>query len=509
MKPVHEMLSYAAANSPQHIAIKHKNNTITYSQLDLMSERLSLYLRQKGIKKNEPIGIYINKSIDAVVAILAILKSGACYVPLDCSAPSLRINFIIQDAKISTVLTRKEEYDRARDIFSGHSVQLFSVNQIRSKELTPCDSRDSLNEKDLAAILYTSGSTGSPKGAMISHGNLSHFVRWAVSYFSLNFNDRLLGHAPFMFDISFFDIFACLGSGATLILADQSIASNGKLLYQLSNEECITIWQSVPSALTLLNHSNKDTYPTPLSNVRAVLFSGERMPDETLRYVLKTFVNAKFYNVYGCTETNNTFVFEVNRNKISEDSPLPIGRPLPNVYYRIIDDKGHEVDDGVSGHLLVSTPTMMAGYTDDEISKKVFAFKQFGTDIKRKYYYTNDQVVKRKDNNLIFLGRRDSIVKSNGYRVNLMEIELAIQDLPDIEEVAVYAVPCSLIGNRIVAKIRPSKQNSVDSLKLKLACSRILPKYSIPHEFHISSEPLPKNINGKIDKNLLAHHSMS
>lgn len=500
MNFVHVLLEQSAAKSPDAIALLHNGCAMTYSELNDRSERVALWLQAESFTPSEPVGIYIGKSIEAVVAIFATLKAGTCYVPIDCNAPLARMEYIVQDCGIRKVITDGTQVLRIEELAAKYGIRLYDCEMECVPVLKAQLDGPPVKETSLAALLYTSGSTGNPKGAMITHGNLKSFLEWAVSRFELQSVDRLLSHAPLQFDISFFDLFAAVAVGASLVLADTSTAANGKKLFNLARDEGITIWQSVPSALTLLKLSNEGRSSAVLSKVRAVLFSGECMPEETLRFIDIMFPNAKLYNIYGCTETNNTFIYEVPRNAAKDHITLPIGAALPYVQYRIVDDAGNDVPDGQCGHLIVATPTMMRGYTDRELTSSVIEEYPGGSGKTLRYYQTQDSVVRRDDGNLYFLGRRDSVIKSNGFRVNLLEVEQHIQKLPCIEETAVFAVPCEVIGNRIIARVRPLRERKVNSLNLKVQCAAVLPKYAIPHVFHISTEPLPKNSNGKVDK---------
>lgn len=504
MEFVHQNLEHSARKSPMAIALRHNGSSMTYAQLNERSERLAQRLREQGIKQSEPVGVYLGKSIEAVIAIFAALKAGACYVPIDCNGPLARMEYIIQDCGIRKILTDHIQCLRIEEMAKRHDISLYDCAMTHATDQKEQADHVPVSETSLAALLYTSGSTGKPKGAMITHGNLRSFLEWAVSYFDLHSNDRLLSHAPLQFDISFFDLFATVAVGASVVLADASTAGNGKQLHKLAKDEGVTVWQSVPSALTLLKLSNENNSSVVLSRVRAVLFSGESIPEETLQFVLANFPDARVYNIYGCTETNNTFIYQVPPETGEDSMPLPIGAPLPYVNYRIIDDAGHDVPTGQNGHLIVSAPTVMRGYTDVELTHSVLQEKPDNEGKIQRYYMTKDIVVKKSDGNVHFIGRRDAVIKSNGYRVNLLEIENQIQTFPNVEETAVFAIPSKVIGNRIIARVRPFPDRKVNSLSLKVQCAEALPKYAIPHTFQISPDPLPKNSNGKVDKRLIS-----
>jgi acyl-coenzyme A synthetase/AMP-(fatty) acid ligase len=274
-------------------------------------------------------------------------------------------------------------------------------------------------------------------------------------------------------------------------------------MLRLVNQSGITVWQSVPSALTLQTVSIRQQ-PDPMHAVRCVLFAGERMPRQTLLRLPEVFPNARFYNIYGCTETNNSFMYLLPQDVAQAPDPLPIGKPLPHIRYRIVDESGRDVGPGQEGQLLVSGETVMAGYLVLQPNDSAGEAPYAPEDSKDGFYRTKDIVSIGEDGNLRFHGRLDAVIKTNGYRVNLMEIEDHLRRSEKLEEVALLCAPDDLIGNRIIAIVRPRAGELCSTLDLKLYCAGALPKYAIPHCFHITNEELPKGDTGKVDKCLLA-----
>ncbi len=227
-----------------------------------------------------------------------------------------------------------------------------------------------------------------------------------------------------------------------------------------------------------------------MPTVRQVLFAGEPMPRQTLLKLPELFPKARLHNVYGCTETNDTFMYSLPETIQETPDPLPIGRVLPHIRYRIVDQSDRDVAVGEQGHLLVSGATVMAGYLGNNVRSRL-------TD---GYYRTNDLVSEAENGLLQFHGRIDSVVKTNGYRVNLTEIEDYLQRSGKFKEVALFCVKDDLIGQRIVAAIRPLADTPCSLLDLKIYCARGLPKYAIPHSFYITKDEFPKGNTGKIDR---------
>ena len=273
---------------------------------------------------------------------------------------------------------------------------------------------------------------------------------------------------------------------------------NPQYLVSLIAEQKITVWQSVPSVLALIAEYG-DCQKYTFDHLRHVLFAGERLSLKYLKKLQRSFRKSNFYNIYGCTETNDTFMYKVPEDE--KIDPLPIGKPLPYVEYIICDANGNQVPAGTEGELFVRAPTVMKGYWGgSEANNKSFVQIPFGKDGEKKYYRTKDVVQILADGNFHLCGRTDNIIKSSGYRVNLLEIEKHLLTIPEIKEAAVVPVKDEMIGNKICAVVSLA-ENAVLSIKdIKLFCSVKMPKYMIPHSIEITRSQLPKTSSGKIDK---------
>jgi amino acid adenylation domain-containing protein len=502
MKLVIDHLRFASIRVPDQLAVICGEQSLTYAELDSLSSQIAIGLQTLNISAGEPVGLYMPKCIEAVAALYATLKLASCYVPIAIDNPLPRLAHMLDDCGIRFVLTLTTPTPDVAKVLQVRGAKAIVVKDFVNAygetlvEAIPA-------QQSAAAILYTSGSTGMPKGAIITHANLAVFSNWAVSAFKLSSKDRLLSHAPFHFDLSFFDLFSAAESAGTVVLPMPSDITSASRIASIVNRFGVTVWQSVPSALTLQTMSGRQAAEI-MPTVRCVLFAGERMPEHTLLKMADCFPNASFYNVYGCTETNDTFMYEVPSDVTLAPDPLPIGKPLPYIRYRIVDEAGENVEQGQKGQLLVSGETVMAGYVDVK-SKTLSAVPSYNNDhIVDGFYRTKDIVSLGYDGDIHFHGRSDTLIKSNGYRVNLMEIEDHLRLLDGVLEVAVFSIPDELISNLIIANVSLYDGIDYSSLELKLYCAATLPKYAIPHRFQINHEELPKNSTGKIDKLLLA-----
>ncbi len=456
--------------------------------------------------------LLLEKSAEAVIAVYAVLKAGATYVPLDEQAPTARLAYILRDAGVTCVVTsaaRARDWERLRAAGAGFSTLVVAgadepppapagVRAVawREAESCPADPLDvPTGPDDLAYVLYTSGSTGEPKGVMLSHRNCLAFVEWAADTIELTPEDRLSSHAPLHFDLSTFDLFAASVSGAAVVLVPREASVFPVELARFISDAGITVWYSVPSILTMLTLRGSLS-ERGLSSLRAVIFAGEVFPTKYLSRLMDLLPRARFYNFFGPTETNVCTWYEVPRPASALPDDLPIGRPIGGVAALVVDEEGNEVDTGGTGELLIRGPTVMHGYLG---RPELTAGTLSGSGLDRTYR-TGDLVQLDGDGNLRFLGRRDSQIKSRGYRIELGDVERALNAHEAVTECAVVAVPDDLITNRLKAFVVAT---GVDASKLVAFCRDRLPRYMVPDEIEFR-DSLPKSSTGKIDRRKLA-----
>lgn len=516
-----QLLKISAKHYSEREAVIYKDRSITYRELDQLSNQLASVLTNCGVSKGDRIGIYLNKSIEAVIAIFGILKAGAAYVPLDPFAPVKRVAFIIDNCQIKGLVTTPKKVanlklsdsasvqclvladdEALEEIENPSTVRIVSWQEVWQ---APANSLPIINqiEDDLAYILYTSGSTGTPKGVMISHRASLTFVNWSYECFQVQAVDRVSNHAPLHFDLSIFDIFTTIKAGATVILVPPELSVFPKNLAQFIEQQQITIWYSVPSVLRqLVIYGNLQQ--TQLPHLHTILFAGEVFPIKYLRQLMELIPQAKYYNLYGPTETNVCTYYPVEEIPSDLVQFLPLGKACANTEVFAVNESQEITKPGEVGELYVRGPSLMKGYwgMPEKTRSSLAPFPVAGCNWEEKVYRTGDLVKQDFDNNYIYLGRRDNQIKSRGYRIELEEIETTLYNHPAIEEVAVIAIPDEEIGNKIKAIIALDKGNTLTKNHVESFCAERLPKYMIPEliEFRIE---LPKTPTGKIDKTFL------
>jgi L-proline---[L-prolyl-carrier protein] ligase len=511
---IHELLRAAARSHSAGIAVVEGERELSYAELDARSDSLAAALLNRGVAPGDRVGLVLEKSLEAVIAVYGVLKAGAVYVPLDDQAPAHRLGYIARDAGIECVVSSQAKRKVCLAMIdAGVPLRLVvgadaepGEAQLRAERepewLTWSAVADFALEAPpvaadpdaLAYILYTSGSTGEPKGVMLSHANGLAFVEWAAKEVAVGPGDRLSSHAPFHFDLSTFDLFAATCGAATVVLVPRELSIFPVMLARFITEQEITVWYSVPSALIALVLRG-ELESASLGKLRTIIFAGEVFPVKYLARLMELVPGARYLNFFGPTETNVCTWYEVPSGA-PPTAELPIGRPLPGVGAAIVRDDGAPSPAQELGELVIEGPTVMHGYwRDPERTERTLSI---GGETRR--YRTGDLVRLRADGELLFAGRRDSQIKTRGYRVELGEIEAALNAIDVVVEAAVVAVPDEAITNRLRAFVVTSEP--VAEARLLRLCRERLPSHMIPDEIELRAE-LPKSSTGKVDRRAL------
>ncbi len=517
---VHDLLARSAERFPDRTAVVDGERALTYAELDATATRLARLLSAQGVRHGDRVGLYLEKSLEALVGIYGILKTGGTYVPLDPGAPPLRLGSIAKDAGLRCLITGREKSEHwAALLAEGAPLETLVVLNAADGEVAgppgvrvvtqsaleelPADPVPDIprSSSDLAYILYTSGSTGAPKGVMLSHLNAMAFVDWAADEFEVTETDRLSSHAPLHFDLSVFDLFAAASAGAAVVIVPAQLALFPTELARWIRDAEISVWYSVPSILTLMVLRGK-LQETPLPAVRTILFAGEVFPTKYLHALMELLPHVRFANLFGPTETNVCTWYEVPRWAGEPPASIPIGKAIAGVEAFAVGEDGAIVPAGEVGELYVRGPTVMQGYWGDEARTQATLLRGWqGNTDGYPIYRTGDLAQLDAGGDWIFLGRRDSQIKSRGYRIELGDIEAALHLHPAVVECAVVAIPDEIVTNRIKAFV--VARGDVDDDELSRFCSERLPRYMVPEIYELRDE-LPRSSTGKVDRRALS-----
>ena len=464
-----------------------KNKKYTYDYLNKKSDHVSSFLIN-NIKKGGVILVQAKKNIDTFLSIIACLKSGYPYIMLDDNLPKRRVDQIIQSSSSKIYLTS--------DLNKNMSVKNFLIRKIKKYDLI-----NDLNiyygkvkENNIAYIMYTSGSTGEPKGAMIDHKSLLSFSKETKINFKIKKNDVFTQLNPLYFDNSVFDIFASLLNGNKLVLIEKlNIGDPKKLIQRIFNNKC-TVWFSTPSLLIYLINISQIS-KKKFKFLKKIIFGGEAFPKEKLQILFNILKNKEYYNVYGPTEGTCICSSHLIKEKDLYDVSsmyVSLGKIWKSFKYKIVN-KSHKNDKHNHGELVLMGKSIAHGY----IGKKNLTKKQFYFTKKYRAYKTGDIVYENyRNKKIFFVGRKDSQIKHMGYRIELNEIEVVINKIPEVKEVFIFYVKKSL--GSIVAIIS-TNDNKLSREKINLYILKHLPKYFLPNYIFFCKD-LIKNANDKIDK---------
>lgn len=508
---LYDLLEMSAHRSPQQTAVVEPGcKSINYADLSALSDRLRDRLWHIGVRPGDRVGFRLHKSIDSIATIFGILKVGAAYVPIDAESPHARCAFILNNCQVKCLITERgmEESIQRELQLLDFSPDVLSLDE--NSEAPLSDLLKSLQQSepakkvssvrtafnDIAYILYTSGSTGNPKGVVLSHGNAASFVDWCSNVFQPTPEDRFSSHAPFHFDLSILDIYVSIKHGATLVLIGEELGKNPRQLAEVISNERITIWYSTPSILSLLaNFGKLSKYD--YSSLRLIFFAGEVFPIPQYLNLHSFWSKPHYFNLYGPTETNVCTYYEVPTSDaaITQMRTFPIGKICPPNSAIVTDEQSRQVKTGEPGELLVTGPNVMQGYWNlPEQNSQAY----YIDDEDIKWYRTGDIVIEDPANGYQYVGRRDRMIKRRGYRVELGEIEVILQEHPDIREAAVVAVPDAEYGVLVNAFIGCQPGRTLSKIDLKTYSAKNLPQYMIPDVFSLVDK-LPRTSTDKVD----------
>jgi amino acid adenylation domain-containing protein len=504
---LHERVSRSAESWPDATAIVMGQERLSYGALEQRANRLARLLVESGVRPGDRVCLLQPKAPAAIISMLAALKAGAIYVPVDTSNPAARVTRIVTAADPRLLLASPE----ARELLAAleRKVPVGAVGgPVDGAVFGPGDEDGlsgewapvSVRPGDPAHLLFTSGSTGVPKGVVITHAMVSAFLDWALTHFGHEPGERISGHPPLHFDLSTFDIYGTLSAGGELHLVPPDMLLPAQLAAFIRDSE-LTQWFSVPSTFAYMARFDAirhGDFPT----LRRVIWCGEVLPAPVLAHWMERVPHPSYTNLYGPTETTIASTWYTVPG-VPEDvtAPIPIGRPCGGEEILVLDEDLRDVGPGVTGELCIAGAGLSPGYWRDPERTSAAFVEQPGSG--QRVYRTGDLGQRDEDGILHFLGRKDSQIKSRGYRIELGEIEAALTAIRGVAECAVVGAPSDgFEGTAICCAWAPRPGAELDQLQLRQALGRALPSYMLPTRW-IALDELPKNVNGKIDRRLL------
>ena len=502
-KCVHQLFEEQVEKTPNAVAVIFDNQRLTYQELNSRANQLARHLQQIGVKSDVLVGICMHRSIEMVVGLLAIMKAGGAYIPLDPAYPQERLAFTITDSQISVLLTQT---CLASDL-PTHSAQIKIIcidNESKAFERYSQENVVSnARPENLAYLIYTSGSTGKPKGVQIPHRAVVNFLSTMAQTPGLEKKDVLLSVTTLSFDIAALEIYLPLIVGARLVLANQSVIADGtQLLKQLANHN-VTVMQATPATWRMLLAAGWQN-----KNDLKILCGGEALDSSLAHQLIER--GKEVWNLYGPTETTIWSAVQKVSDKDRQQGICPIGRPIANTKFYILDPQQNLVPVGVPGELHIGGIGLARGYwnrpdlTGEKfISSPIppqFPLSKGGTG--DRLYKTGDLVRYQADGKFEFLGRIDHQVKIRGFRIELGEIEVLLKQHPQVRETVVIARKDIANDSRLVAYLVTHENVTLSVNELRKFLRAKLPDYVLPSAF-VTLDKLPLTPNGKIDRRAL------
>jgi len=495
---IHELFEQQAAKTPDKIAVIFNNRKITYKDLNNKANKLANYLISLNVQTEDLIGIYMDRSLEMIIGLLGILKSGAAYVPLDPTYPIDRIKYMIENSETTILITQSDlkekiNLDNVKKIcIDNHENFLTGLSQENLDKMT--------QPSNLAYVIFTSGSTGKPKGVMLCHKSVNNFISSMRIKPGLSDKDILLAVTTISFDIAVLELFLPLTTGAQIILASDEMTKDAALLLESMKEYKVTVMQATPATWRLLISSTWEK----MEHLK-ILCGGEALTQKLANQLLAK--GKEVWNLYGPTETtvwSSIWKVEKNEDKRLLDAPQPLGYPIANTQLYILDKYNQPVPVGVFGELHIGGDGLAKGYLKrPELTSEKFIKNPFNNDSKSLIYKTGDLVRYLPDGNIEYSCRLDNQLKIRGYRIEPGEIENQLIKHPKVKEVVVIAKTDKYGDKTLAAYIVPQENDiQIDNSQLRTFLNKLLPVYMIP-SIYVILDKMPLTPNGKINRTAL------
>jgi amino acid adenylation domain-containing protein len=492
---IHKLFAVQVEKTPDAVAVVFNNLKLTYQELNQKANQLAHYLQQIGVKPDTLVGICMERSLEMVIGILGIMKAGGAYLPLDPSYPQERLEFMLTDAQLSFLLVQPHLGKQ----LPPHQAQVINVDKNWEKfdnfsELNP---ESNVQLENTAYVIYTSGSTGQPKGAINTHQGLCNRLLWMQETYQLTSTDKVIQKTPFSFDVSVWEFFWPLLTGATLVVAKPGGHQDVNYLVECIQQQQITTLHFVPSMLQVFLDALE---VENCQSLKRVICSGEALSSELQTRFFERLPKVELHNLYGPTEAAIDVTFWQCQPSNNENV-VPIGRPIANTQIYILDQQLQPVPIGVAGELYIGGLGLAKGYWQRaELTNERFIASPFETG--KRLYKTGDLARYRGDGTIEFLGRIDHQIKLRGFRIELGEIEAVLGQNPKVKETVVIVREDIPKNPRLVAYVIPHADHKISGYELRDYLQDKLPDYMIPSAF-VELKTFPLTPNGKINRHVL------
>ncbi len=500
-----------ARTDPRAPALLWSGSVVDYAELEEMRGRASAALAELGLEADVPVGIHAKKSPEAIALVLACLGERRPFLLPSIELAEDTLEKLFAQAGCSHIVSPSSAASGENGgsgsgsgsgsggAAGGVGVGAVSARPLQRGEGAPGIPASTRTPEGVAFMLTTSGSTGLPKIVPLTPAAVDRFTDWAAEQFGIGPGTTVLNYAPLNFDLCLLDIWSTLKAGGCVALVDQDRGTNGAYLVELLSAHRVNVIQAVPMLYRLLIDATRED-GTRFPEAAHVMTTGDKIPASSLEQLPGLFPNARFFNIYGCTETNDSLMYEFD---LAGGPPanVPVGQPLPGVIALVVSPEGDLVDGPGTGELVVWTPFQTQGYLTEALNEgKFVAYPDAGGGTERIFFRTGDIVRRHEDGSMTLEGRSDFYVKVRGVRVSTQVVEQAIMEHPEVVEVAVVAVPDELAGSRLHALVRKVDDSKLNSLKLRQHCAGRLARTEMPSSIKVVTEPLPKTPTGKIDR---------
>ncbi|MEU8045640.1 amino acid adenylation domain-containing protein [Micromonospora echinofusca] len=490
---VHELFSRQVHARPDAVAVTRDGHDMTYRDLDRRANGLAHRLRRLGVGPDVPVAVCVERSAEAVVALLGVLKAGGAYVPLDPEHPDDRLAFVCGDSGATLLVTdqRERTFGIARPVLLDNSDEEISGEDVQPPPVE-------VRPEHLAYIIYTSGSTGTPKGVMVEHGNLVALLGSTSARFDFRPDDVWTLFASLAFDVSVWEMWGALLHGARLVVVPNEVRRSPAAFHTLLAREGVTVVNLTPAAFRQLSRYDEEAAPAPVRTLRWLVFAGESLTPGMVGAWMRRHGDEQpaLVNMYGITETTVHSTWRrITLADLAEPEASLIGRPLENWTAVLLGPQGESVAPGEPGELYVGGAGVARGYVGrPDLTTARFVDGPDGA----RLYRSGDGCLLRPDGELQYLGRLDHQVKLRGYRIELGEIEAGLRGHPAVHEAVVILDPDGAAEPRLVAYLVPTGAEAPAPPDLRAHLSRTLPEYMLP-ALYMVLDRLPLTPNGKVD----------